>query len=116
MSVNGARAPEAGDLVWLNFDPQARREQSGRRPALVLSPTTYNEKTGLAIVCPITSKIKGYPFEVMLTGLRKIRGAVLCDQIRSLDWRKRQSERIARVNSETQNSVLQKIAILLGIS
>jgi len=80
--------PERGEIVWLEFDPQAGHEQAGRRPALVISPKDYNAKVGLALVCPITSKIKGYPFEVVLPpGL--ITGAVLSDQVSSLDWRVR---------------------------
>jgi mRNA interferase MazF len=89
-----AYAPERGDIIWLHFTPQTGREQSGRRPALVISPAGYNRKVGLVLVCPITSKVKGYPFEVVLPQGFKAEGAVLCDQIRSLDWRARRAERL----------------------
>jgi mRNA interferase MazF len=88
-------APERGDMIWLHFTPQAGREQAGRRPALVISPAAYNRKVGLVLVCPITSKVKGYPFEVVLPQGFKAEGAVLCDQIRSLDWRARRAERLS---------------------
>ena len=81
-----AYIPEPGDIVWLEFNPQAGHEQAGHRPALVLSQRAYNEKTGLGIFCPITSKVKGYPFEVLLKG-KKISGVILSDQVKSLDWR-----------------------------
>ncbi|MDE0256409.1 MAG: endoribonuclease MazF [Rhodospirillaceae bacterium] len=81
--------PDTGHLVWLRFSPQAGREQAGRRPALVLSPRSYNEKTNLALFCPITSRVKGYPFEVPLPDTGAVTGVVLADQIRSLDWRAR---------------------------
>ena len=76
--------PEAGDIVWLRFDPQAGHEQAGHRPALVLSPASYNGKTGLLVCCPITTRIKGYPFEVVIAGKRP--SAALADQVKSLDW------------------------------
>ena len=82
-------APEAGDIVWLNFTPQAGREQTGKRPALVLSPRSYNEKVGLMVACPITSKSKGYPFEVAMPGGLPIAGVILSDQVKSLDWKTR---------------------------
>ncbi len=86
--------PDRGDIVWLHFDPQAGHEQAGRRPALVISPKAYNRKVGLALFCPITSNIKGYPFEVVIPKGSKAKGAVLCDQIKSLDWRIRGAERL----------------------
>jgi mRNA interferase MazF len=89
--------PELASIGWLVFDPQAGREQAGRRPALVLSHTRYNEKTGLAVFCPITSKIKGYPFELAIpTGL-PVDGVVLCDHIRSQDWKERRWQHICKV-------------------
>ena len=91
----GSYAPERGDLIWLQFDPQAGSEQAGRRPALVLSPGSYNRKVGLVLVCPITSRVKKYPFEVPLPDNTGIAGVVLCDQIKSLDWRARKATRIA---------------------
>ena len=82
------KAPERGALIWLTFKPQSGREQAGRRPALVVSPSAYNSKVGLALVCPITSKVKGYPFEVPLPDGGPVQGVVLADQLRSLDWRR----------------------------
>ena len=84
--------PDRGDLVWLTFDPQAGREQAGRRPALVLSPTIYNERSGLAVVCPVTRRSKGYPFEVPLPVEQKVSGVVLADHLKSADWRARRAE------------------------
>jgi len=81
--------PDRGHLVWLTFDPQAGHEQSGTRPALVISPAPYNRKVGLALFCPVTSHVKGYPFEVTLPPGLAIQGAILSDQIKSLDWRAR---------------------------
>lgn len=81
--------PERGDIVWINMPPQAGHEQAGRRPAIVLSPSSYNNKVGLAILCPITNQIKGYPFEVIIPDGYNIKGAILADQIKSLDWRAR---------------------------
>lgn len=83
--------PDRGDLVWLQFNPQSGHEQAGRRPALTLSPREYNQKVGLGIFCPVTSHEKGYPFEVKVPG-KKIKGVVLADQFKSLDWKKRQAE------------------------
>ena len=79
--------PDAGDIVWIDFDPQAGREQAGHRPALVLSPAAYNDKTSLMLCCPMTTRVKGYPFEVTIAGSKD--GVVLADQVKSLDWRKR---------------------------
>jgi mRNA interferase MazF len=104
--------PERGDIVWLEFDPQSGHEQAGHRPALTLSPALYNKKTGLALFCPITSKVKGYPFEVLVAG-KQIRGAVLADQIKSLDWRARKAKCIERVASSVLVETLAKIAPLL---
>lgn len=87
MSRAGSRyVPDRGDAVWLEFNPQAGHEQAGRRPALVLSPRAYNERVGLALVCPITNQAKGYPFEVEIPAGLKVSGVVLADQVRSLDW------------------------------
>lgn len=105
--------PERGDIVWLQFNPHAGHEQSGKRPALVLSPKAYNEKVGLAIFCPVTSKIKGYPFEVILPEKVKISGAVLADQIKSLDWRARKAKKLTRLPRETMKEVSAKIRPLL---
>jgi len=106
--------PDVGDLVWLTFDPQAGHEQSGRRPALVLSPRTYNIKSGLALVCPLTSQVKGYPFEVPVPAITGVTGVVLADQVKSADWKARAAERIGRVPDSTLDEVLAKLAPLLG--
>jgi len=107
--------PERGDIVWLEFNPQAGYEQAGHRPALVLSPKLYNEKVKLALFCPITSHIKGYPFEVMLPEKHKLSGAVLSDQIKSLDWQVRKARRIDSAPQDVLEEVLAKIHVLLGI-
>ncbi len=107
--------PERGDLVWLSFTPQAGREQAGRRPALVLSPAAYNGRVGLALLCPITSQVKGYPFEVALPEGGPISGVVLSDQVRSLDWRSRLAERAGAVDAMVVAEVQARIATLLGI-
>ncbi len=105
--------PNRGDIVWITFNPQAGHEQAGRRPALVLSPTAYNGKVGLAILCPITSQIKNYPFEVLIPEGLKIGGAILSDQIKSLDWKARQAEFVCKLPSSTLNEVLQKLGTLI---
>lgn len=105
--------PARGDAVWMSFNPQAGHEQAGRRPALVLSPATYNGNVGLAVFCPITNQIKGYPFEVLIpTGL-KVTGAILSDQVKSLDWRVRKAELICPLPEETVDQVLAKLSTLL---
>ncbi len=101
--------PQRGDVVWLTFNPQAGHEQAGRRPAVVLSPTAYNQKVGLAIFCPITNQIKGYPFEVLVPAGLAITGAILADQVKSLDWRARQAELIDTLPDITITEVLQKL-------
>ena len=106
--------PQRGDVVWLQFTPQAGHEQAGRRPALVISPRAYNEKVGLALFCPITNQIKGYPFEVVLPDGLKATGAVLSDQIKSLDWRARKAKRICVAPSETVQEVLGKVSVLIA--
>lgn len=107
-------APDSGNLVWLTFDPQAGREQAGRRPALVLSPASYNRRSGLALVCPITSRVKGYPFEVELPEGLPVGGAVLADHVKSLDWQKRRAEPVGRVPPDILRDVLDRLAPLLG--
>ena len=108
-----AYVPSRGDAVWISFNPQAGHEQAGRRPAIVVSPAEYNRKVGLAIFCPITNQIKGYPFEVVIpTGLR-VRGAVLSDQAKSLDWKVRDSELIFRLPTSVIDEVLKKLKTLL---
>lgn len=104
--------PEKGDIVWLDFDPQAGHEQKGRRPALMISHKEYNEKVGLGILCPITSKEKGYPFEVKVEG-KKINGCVLCDQVKSLDWKTREIEFIEKANNEIVERVVEIIKVII---
>jgi mRNA interferase MazF len=99
--------------VWLNFDPQAGHEQAGRRPALVLSPTAYNDKTGMALVCPVTSSVKGYPFEVALPQDSPVFGVVLADQIKALDWRSRNADFACLAPTTVVEEVLGKLNALL---
>lgn len=108
-----AYTPSRGDCVWLTFNPQAGHEQAGRRPALILSPQAYNSKVGLALCCPITSQIKGYPFEVRIPDGLAIRGVVLSDQIKNLDWRVRDAEFIATLPDNILSDVLNKLNTLL---
>ena len=105
--------PDTADLVWLTFDPQAGREQAGRRPALVLSPVAYNRKAGLALVCSVTSQIKGYPFEVAVPSGYGVTGVVLADHIKSVDWRVRRASKIGRA-TELADEVLARLAPLFG--
>ena len=105
--------PDRGDVVWLNMDPCAGHEQSGRRPALVLSPGAYNGKVGLAIVCPVTSRRKDYPFEVALPEGLPVTGVVLSDQVKSLDWRARGAELSCRLPVAATDAVLQRLGRLL---
>lgn len=108
-----AFVPNRGDVVWLEFTPQAGHEQAGRRPALVLSPRSYNAAAGLALFCPVTSRVKGYPFEVLLPAGVAVHGVVLADQIRSLDWRARKARRIASAPEGVVAEVLAKAKTLL---
>lgn len=108
--------PERGHAVWLTFEPRAGHEQGGRRPALVLSPAPYNGIVGLAMLCPITSRVKGYPFEVLLPAGSVLTGAILADQAKSLDWRERRAEFIGAVPTATVADVLAKLGTLLGLS
>ena len=105
--------PRRGDIAWLQFTPQAGHEQGGRRPALVISPRAYNEKVGLALFCPITSQIKGYPFEVVLPRGLGVSGVVLSDQIKSLDWEARKVKRAGTAPRQVVDEVLAKIALLV---
>lgn len=105
--------PARGDVVWLNFAPQAGHEQAGHRPALVLSPAAYNGKTGLMLCCPITSQVKGYPFEVSLDAAG-IQGVVLSDQVRSLDWKARRAKHKARAQQAIVEQVVARVRALLG--
>lgn len=105
--------PDRGDAVWLTFDPQAGHEPAGRRPALVLSPRQYNAKAGLAILCPITTQVKGYPFEVAIPDGLHVSGSILADQVRSLDWKARRATRICRLPDVATDEVLGKLSALL---
>ncbi|HET6231498.1 MAG TPA: endoribonuclease MazF [Longimicrobiaceae bacterium] len=107
--------PERGDIVWISFNPQSGHEQAGRRPALTLSPGSYNSKAGLALFCPITSQKKGYPFEVALPAGLPVHGVALVDQIKSLDWRSRQVSPITQVPAVVLHEALGKIEVLLKL-
>jgi mRNA interferase MazF len=104
--------PDAGDIVWLSFDPQSGHEQAGQRPAVVLSPAAYNAKTSLMVCCPMTSQIKGYPFEVKIAGASP--SAVLADQVKSFDWRRRGARRKGMISAEELAEVRAKIRALIG--
>jgi mRNA interferase MazF len=106
--------PDTSDVVWLEFDPQAGHEQSGHRPALVVSPASYNAKTGLMVCCPLTTKIKGHPFEVLAT-VQGAECAVLSDQVKSLDWKVRRARKKAVVTAEVMVHVRAKLKALLAI-
>jgi mRNA interferase MazF len=106
-------APQRGDVVWITLNPQAGHEQAGRRPALVLSPEAYNGKVGLALLCPITNQIKGYPFEVLVPDGLPLSGAILADQVKSLDWRVRNAQKICALPPGTMSKVLEKLGTLL---
>lgn len=106
--------PERGDVIWLTFDPQSGREQAGRRPALVLSPSTYNSKVGLMLACPITSKARRYPFEVALPSGLVVSGVVLSDHIKSLDWQARRAEFACKLPAPSTAKVLAKVKVLLA--
>jgi mRNA interferase MazF len=106
--------PRRGDVVRIAFNPQAGHEQAGRRPAVVLSPIAYNRKVGLALLCPITSQVKGYPFEVVVPSGLQVSGVVLADQVKSLDWQARGAEFICALPSATVSEILQRIGVLLA--
>ncbi len=114
MVTSAPYVPERGDIVWISLDPQAGHEQAGRRPAVVLSPAAYNGKVGLAIMCPITNRIKGYPFEVLLPDGLAVTGVILADQVKSLDWRTRRAEWICTLPHEITAQVLHKLNTLLS--
>jgi len=105
--------PDQGDLVWLELDPQSGHEQKGRRPALVLSPASYNQKVGLMLCCPITTKAKGYPFEVEIL-TKEVTGVVLSDQVKSLDWRARNAHSAGVVSAEVLAEVRSKLLTLVS--
>ena len=105
--------PDRGDIILLSLDPTLGHEQAGVRPALVLSPAAYNKASGLCLVCPVTTKIKGYPFEVVLDGTKKITGVALADQLRSIDWQARKVKIIGRMSSAALSTVFAKLKPLL---
>ena len=106
--------PDKGDIGWLSMNPQAGSERAGRRPAICLTPAGYNRKAGLAVFCPITSKKKGYPFEVEIDAAAGIKGVVLADQLKSLDWSARQFDRVGQATGEELKRIVSRAAILIG--
>ena len=110
-----AKVPDRGDAVWIDFDPQSGHEQAGHHPALIISPASYNGKVGLAIMCPITNRRKGYPFEVQIPDGHHISGVVLADQVKSLDWRARGAEVIQPLPVEVTKEVLARLGTLIRI-
>lgn len=111
--VGQGYVPDAGHIVWLEFSPQAGHEQAGRRPGLVLSPRSYNEKSSVALFCPVTSKVKGYPFEVLLPPSMRVTGVVLSDQVRSMDWRARRARFEEQAPAQVVREVKEKLSVLL---
>jgi mRNA interferase MazF len=107
--------PDVADVVWVDFDPQVGHEQAGRRPALVLSPRAYNEKAGLAILCPITSRSKDHPFEIKLPASLPVHGSIQVDQLKSVDWRQRRVQKLGRLPGTVMEGVRHHVATLLGI-
>ena len=110
--VKSNYVPEKGDLVWLNLDTQAGHEQKGRRPAICVSQAIYNKKIGLALFCPITSHIKGYPFEIVLDN-HSINGCILSDQVKNLDWTQRNCTFIEKASEEEINTVVDNIKLMI---
>lgn len=107
--------PDRGDVVWLTLDPQKGHGQAGRRPVLTLSPLSYNSRIGLILCCPITTQVKGYPFEVAVPEGTKLRGVILADQVKSFDWKERGADFIASVDSKTLQDVLRKFVTLVQL-
>jgi mRNA interferase MazF len=107
--------PNRGDIIMLNFNHQSGKEQAGKRPALVLSPSAYNERVGLALCCPITSQIKGYPFEVLLPEKLPVQGVILSDHVKSLDWKIRQAKFICSVPVSILDEVMAKLSVIIRI-
>lgn len=114
MVIPDPGVPKRGDAVFINFDPRSGSEQAGRRPALVLSPSAYNDTVGLAIVCPITGQAKGYPFEVDIPPGSDVYGVILADHVKSLDWRARNAQVVCPLPPKTVNEVLEKLDTLIG--
>lgn len=107
--------PDVGDLVWLDFDPRAGHEQSGRRPAIVLTPRVYNEAASLAIVCPVTRQVKGYPFEVVLPFGSAFEGSILADHVKSIDWQARRAEYQGKATASVLDEVHERLRALLSL-
>lgn len=107
--------PDRGDVVWIDFDPQAGHEQGGRRPAIVLSPRSYNRPSGLGLFCPVTSRGKGYPFEVPLPDISPVTGVVLVDQVRNLDWRSRRAAFIGALKEDVLVELMERLRPLLAL-
>ena len=107
--------PDTGDLVWLTFDPQTGHEQRGRRPALILSPRAYNTRARLAVACPVTSRAKGYPFEVALPDDGAVTGVILADHVKNLDWNARGAVFAAAAPPDVLNEVRERLRVLLGL-
>ena len=112
--VKKGYVPQRGDVVWITLNPQAGHEQAGRRPAVALSPGTYNKKVEIAILCPLTNQIKGYPFEVLVPAGLPVTGAILADQVKNLDWRVRDAEWICALPPRIVAEILQKLGTLLS--
>lgn len=112
---SGDYCPEAGDFIWIDLDPTVGHEQSGRRPAIVVSPHSYNSVAGLCVICPITNRVRGYPFEAVLSDNSSLRGAVLADQPRSISWEKRPIAHAGRAPDILLSEVRERLAALLGI-
>lgn len=112
--MSRSRSPDRGDAIWISLNPREGHEQGGRRPALVLSPASYNRKVGLAVICPITGQGKGYPFEVRISGGRQLEGVVLADQVRTVAWRQRGGEFIEQVQAAVIDDVTAKLWALVG--
>lgn len=108
-----AYIPQCGDVIWITLNHQGGHEQAGRRPAIVLSPGAYNGKTGIVILCPVTSLVKGYPFEVRIPGGLPVKGVILADQVKSLDWKARQAEWLCTLPPDVTTEVLAKLGVLL---
>ena len=106
--------PSRGDVVWISLNPQSGHEQAGRRPAVVISPAQYNKKVGLAVLCPITNQVKGYPFEVLVPDDIPVKGAILSDQVKNLDWRERRAEFICKLPQQIMHEVMDKLHALLS--
>lgn len=113
--VESDYSPERGDIVWLDFDPQSGHEQKGRRPAIIISPKIYNSKTRLALFCPITNQVKGYPFEVILPSNLTVTGVIIADQIKSLDWKVRNAEFIVKAPKNVLDETMNKFLTLVKL-